>query len=60
MKTVTAIFEDDYGCEDRADDAPLTVLVELTDENGNKSVVRAEDGYLRINGIGIGSAWKKS
>ena len=54
---VKRIQEDDFGCEERPDDAKVKVLVTLVDENGQERLVRVEDDWLYANGIDEGSCW---
>ena len=54
---VKRIQEDDFGCEERPDDAKVKVLVTLADENGQERLVRVEDEWLYENGIDEGSSW---
>jgi hypothetical protein len=53
--TVKRIQEDDYGCEERAENAKVKVLVTLVDENGQERMIRVEDEWLYANGIDEGS-----
>ena len=53
---VEKIQEDDYGCEERLPDAPVTVLVTLRDGDRTRCV-RAEDARLYALGIDEGSIW---
>ncbi len=57
MWTVSAIFEDDYGCEERLPGERLKCIVELTDDLGEKRVVKAYEEYLTWNKIDVGSTW---
>ena len=43
---VKRIQEDDFGCEERPDDAKVKVLVTLADEHGQERLVRVEDDWL--------------
>ena len=43
---LTQILEDDYGCEERPAGQAVTVLVLLTDSEGNETVLRQEDQWL--------------
>ena len=56
---VKRIQEDDFGCEERPDDAKTQVLVTLTDENGQERLIRVDDEWLYKNGIDEGSCWPK-
>ena len=47
--TVKRIQEDDYGCEERTEDAKATVLQER--------LIRVEDDWLYANGIDEGDRW---
>ena len=53
--TVKRIQEDDYGCEERVENAKVKVLVTLVDENGQERMIRVEDEWLYANGIDEGS-----
>ena len=55
--TVKRIQEDDYGCEERAEDAKATVLVTLVNEKGQERLIRVEDDWLYANGIDEGDRW---
>ena len=55
--TVKRIQEDDYGCEERTEDAKATVLVTLVNENGQKRLIRVKDDWLYANGIDEGDRW---
>ena len=54
---VKRIQEDDFGCEERPDDAKVKVLVTLGDENGQERQIRVEDEWLYAKGIDEGSCW---
>ena len=54
---VKRIQEDDFGCEERPDDAKVKVLVTLADENGQERLIRVEDDWLYAHGIDEGSSW---
>ena len=58
--TVKRIQEDDYGCEERLEDAKVKVLVTLVDENGQERLIRVEDEWLYANGIDEGGRWPES
>ncbi|MBQ8987358.1 MAG: hypothetical protein IJ100_09030 [Lachnospiraceae bacterium] len=58
--TVKRIQEDDYGCEERAENAKVKVLVTLVDENGQERLIRVEDEWLYANGIDEGDKWPES
>ena len=51
---VKRIQEDDFGCEERPDDARTQVLVTLADENGQERLIRVDDEWLYENGIDEG------
>jgi len=55
--TVKRIQEDDYGCEERAEDAKATVLVTLVNEKGQERLIRVEDDWLYAKGIDEGDRW---
>ena len=52
--TILQIQEDDYGCEERPDEAKKTVLVRLKDAEKNERMVRQEDDWLYEQGIDEG------
>ena len=58
--TVKRIQEDDYGCEERLEDAKVKVLVTLVNENGQERLIRIEDEWLYANGIDEGDKWPES
>ena len=58
--TVKRIQEDDYGCEERLEDAKVKVLVTLVDESGQERLIRVEDEWLYANGIDEGDGWPES
>ena len=50
--TVLKIDEDlDYGCEERAEDQPVTALVTLRSPGGEESTCRMQDQLLYDNDI---------
>ena len=50
--TVKRIDEDlDFGCEERAKDAPVMAVVTLVDSSGEESRVKVEDALLYKNNI---------
>ena len=52
MYTVTRLDEDlDFGCEERAKDAPVMAVVTLVDSSGEELRVKAEDALLYKNNI---------
>lgn len=59
MWKISAIFEDDFGCEERQPGERLKCLVELENEKGEKRTVRAYDEYLTWNKLEVGSAWSE-
>lgn len=53
--TVKRIDEDlDFGCEERAKDAPVMAVVILVDSSGEELRVKAEDALLYKNNINEG------
>ena len=53
--TVKRIDEDlDFGCEERAKDAPVMAVVTLVDSSGEELRVKAEDALLYKNTINEG------
>ena len=53
--TVKRIDEDlDFGCEERAKDAPVMAVVTLVDSSGEELRVKAEDALLYNNNINEG------
>lgn len=57
MKKIKQIFDGEYGCEERAADEKVKVLVILEDENGRKSSLSVADDWLREQGLEEGSVW---
>lgn len=57
MRIIKQILDDDYGCEERADDAPEMVILVLVDDCGNISYVRTEEKSLSEKELGVGSEW---
>ncbi len=57
---VKRIQEDDFGCEERSEDAKVKVLVTLADESGHERLVRVDDDWLYLKGIDEGSSWPES
>lgn len=53
--TVDNIYEADFGCEERREDERLKVIVHLTDEQGQKTVLEEEDEWLKNHRINEGS-----
>ena len=54
--TVKRIDEDlDFGCEERAKDAPVMAVVTLVDSSGEELRVKAEDALLYKNNITEGA-----
>lgn len=43
---VAGIYEDDFGCEERARDYETQVIVVLRDESGSEESVRQSDAWL--------------
>lgn len=57
MFTVSRIYDDDYGCEERMPNATKMAIVYLKDENGNEKELKVPDEFLVQNGIEEGSIW---
>ena len=57
---VKRIQEDDFGCEERPDDAKTKVLVTLVSEEGQERLIRVDDEWLYANGIDEGSSWPEA
>ena len=57
---VKRIQEDDFGCEERPDDAKTKVLVTLVSEEGQERLIRVDDEWLYANGIDEGSRWPEA
>lgn len=53
--TVAAIYEDDYGCEERGPGQEPQVLVVLRDDAGMEQVIRQSDAWLYSQGIDEGN-----
>ena len=58
MLTVSKIYDDDYGCEERMSNAPKMAIVYLKDDEGNEKELKVPDDFLIENGIEEGSIWK--
>ena len=57
--TVKRIDEDlDFGCEERAKDAPVMAVVTLVDSSGEELRVKAEDALLYKNNINEDKKWR--
>lgn len=54
---IKAIYDDDYGCEERAEDAETMCIVLLTDENGREKEVRVAESFLAANSLDEGSVF---
>lgn len=62
MKTEWKIYDisdGDYGCEERGEDEPLRVIVDLVNAAGEHRQVMAYDEYLRWNRLDTGSIWEE-
>lgn len=57
MWTVSGIYDNEYGCEERNPDEPLKYIVVLENDVGEEKEVLAEDSWLRKNKIDTGSVW---
>lgn len=57
MKRIKAIYDNDYGCEERSPDEKLKYIVIITDDLGNEEELLVEDEYLRSNNLDVGSQW---
>lgn len=57
MKRIKAIYDNEYGCEERQPDEKLKYIVVLADENGNEEEIIVEDEYLTEMGLDEGSLW---
>ena len=58
MLTVSRIYDDDYGCEERMPNAPKMAIVYLKDDNGNEEPIKVSEEFLAENKITEGSDWK--
>ena len=58
MLTVSKIYDDDYGCEERMSNSPKMAIVYLKDEDGNEKELKVLVDFLAENGIVEGSVWK--
>lgn len=54
---VTHIYEADFGCEERPEDAKVKCIVYLEDEQGEKRQVEVLDEWLMVQGIDEGDVW---
>ena len=50
-------MEADFGCEERAEDEPLRVLVTLESEDGRTLQFEVSDAWLTAQGIDEGDEW---
>ncbi len=57
MWRILRIDENDYGCEERAEDEALLCLVTVADEAGETRCFTAEDAFLTGNGLEEGGFW---
>ena len=57
MWTVKHIMEADFGCEERAENESLMVLVTLESDDGRMMQFEAEDKWLTEQGINEGDEW---
>ena len=55
--SVKRIQENDYGCEERAENEKTTVLVTLVSESGGERHLTVEDDWLYAKGIDEGDIW---
>ena len=51
---ITAIYEDDYGCEERGPEQETQVLVVLWDGSGLEQTIRQADAWLLAQDINEG------
>ena len=58
MLTVSRIYDDDYGCEEREPNAPKMAIVYLKDEDGNEKELEVSEDFLAENKIEEGNIWK--
>lgn len=56
---ISAVYDDDFGCEERAEGEKLKYIVELVSESGEKRYVKAYDEYLTWNRLQEGDVWKE-
>ena len=57
MQIIRHIYDDDYGCEERAEGEPLYVIAEIADENGAVKEFRIKESFLIANKLTVGSEW---
>lgn len=57
MWTVTGIYDNDYGCEERNPEESLKYYVVLKNDNGEEKEILAEDSFLSERNIDVGSTW---
>ena len=58
MLTVSKIYDDDYGCEERMPNASKMAIVYLKDDEGNEKELKVPDDFLVENGIEEGKKGK--
>ena len=57
MWIIKHVMEADFGCEERADNEPLMVLVTLESDDGRVIQFEAEDAWLKNQKIDEGDEW---
>ena len=56
MWTIQEFYEDDYGCEELPEGAPVMVLIAAVDETGKARMVRMLDQLAARRGLKKGDA----
>lgn len=57
MWTIKHIFDGDYGCEEREEEAEAKLSVTLVKEDGEEKMVSVTDTWLKERGLEEGSTW---
>ena len=58
MWIVKHIMEADFGCEERAENEPLMVLVTIESDDGRMMQFEAEDAWIAKQDIDEGDEWQ--
>lgn len=58
MKIIKQILDDDYGCEEKDENAPIKVILLLEDELNNKSYHRIDEKILFEQNLKVGDIFE--